>query len=207
MNHRSLLIGSPLLNFIQKAASLSSPGGSSSTMTLRERQCLSEISPHVFREAMKRGSLLAATVSVCSCPAIPDGFLARTICSVMESPGRSRRLIEYWEPTDYQLSLLLDLPNTVLNGAGAWFHGLTSHGITQQVTRQLPAILFNGWRGDLSPECGADSLVLNLSGGPIPATCSKPTSSTSKCSNTGLQPIQNWLAGFEILELSEWRSN
>ncbi len=204
---RSSLIGSPLLNSIRKAASPSSQVGWSSTMTPQVLQYLSETSPLAFREATKRASLLAATVFVSHSVETPGGFLARTTFSIMESPGRLRRVIEYWLASRSHLLHLLDFPNLVLNDVDASFHVSTSPVTMQQVVRELPALLFAGWRTAQSPACVVDFPVMNPSGGATPDTCSRPTSSTSKCRNTAQPKTLPFSIGFEQMGLFEWRSN
>lgn len=183
MSQRSL-IGSPLLNSIRKAACPSYREASSSTMTPAVRQFLSETSPLGFREATKRGSLLDATVFVSLSAETPDGYLARTTFLIMESPGRSRRVIEYWTASASRLFQLHESCPMEWNGAELWCHASTLPETMRPVLRERPALLFNGWRDGQSPACVVDFPALSPSGGQIPATCSKPTSSISKCADT-----------------------
>lgn len=206
MKRRSL-IGSPLLNSIRKAACPSSPGESSSTMTQAAHLFLSETSPRAMSEASRRGCLWDATVFASLSVATPDGFPARTTFLIMESPGRSRRVIEYWKATDYQLSRLLDSMPTEWNGGELWSRVSTLPETMRPVVREQPALLFSGWRDDHSHGCDAVSLELSLFGGPIPDTCSKPTSSISKCADTAWPNLIRCSDGRWRPESSEWRSN
>lgn len=183
MQRRSL-IGSPLLNSIRKAACPSYREASSSTMTPPALQFLSETSPLAFREATKRGSLLDAMVFASLSAVTPVGYLARTTFLTMESPGRSRRVIEYWKASDSHLSQLLESMPTEWNGAELSSRVSTLPETMRPVLKERPALLFSGWRDDHSQGCDVVSLELNLFGGPIPDTCSRPTSSISKCADT-----------------------
>ena len=179
-----LLIGSPLLNSIRKAAGPSYREASSSTMTPPALRFLSETSRLAFREASKRGSLLDAMVFASLSVATQGGYLARTTFLTMESPGRSRRVTEYWKASDCHLSQLLELMPTEWNGAELSSRVSTLPETMRPVLRERPALLFHGWRDDHSQGCGVASLELNLFGGLIPDTCSKPTSNISKCADT-----------------------
>src|SRR3569623_567667 len=179
-----LLIGSPLLNSIRKAACPSYREASSSTMTPAVRQFLSETSQLAFKEATRRGSLLDATVFVSLSAETPDGYLARTTFLIMESPGRSRRVIEYWTASASRLFQLHESCPMEWNGVELWCHASTLPETMRPVLRERPALLFNGWRDEQSLGCDSVSLERNLFGGPILDTCSKPTSSISRCADT-----------------------
>ena len=141
---RSSLIGSPLLNSIQKGTSRLSPGGCLFTTTHPAHPVLNEISPLASRAALKHPSVSGVTVEEYFYPATQAVFLVRTIFSITDLQGRSRTVTQYSQCLGSQLLPLRGYPTKVKKSGGRLYRVLTSPAILQLGQKRRPEHSYGG---------------------------------------------------------------
>lgn len=152
---KSLLTGSPFLNYMRlKNSSQSTVGESSSIMTHSVELVMKEYAPRLFLGHMKQVLESKVMVSIFHSQETPEGFLVKTTCSIWTGNKLCPKLIESsWIKVSRPLLLeKLSIPLIRQTHAVREYLVWTSPVILRQVQNHKQDPLLGGYLVDLYPE-------------------------------------------------------